>query len=326
MRRLFVRGQCRAYPNRQLASVTLHPRRDNRPSCTSSRHVDTSSRRPYHGVRITRSLMPLDHFSKPVSTYVPRCGQPLRGDLRPVGLRWLSILCGFVVLATAVTAQKLDELKPQGYVNDFAGVLSQSTKNQLTALCKEVDQKAQAQISIVTIKTLNGQPAQAFTHDLFVKWGVGPKQKDRGVMVLLAVDDRKYWTEVGYGLEPILPDGRVGGFGREAVPYLRQQNYNAAVLLMTQRVADVIAQDRGVTLATLSRGAGAQSAARSHPSAGGILALMALIFVVVTVLGPFFLAMFGPTRPTGRGSRWIGGPPIGGGWGGPFGGGGWGGG
>ena len=285
MRRLFVRGQCRAYPNRQLASVTLHPRRDNRPSCTSSRHVDTSSRRPYHGVRITRSLMPLDHFSKPVCTYVPRSGQPLRGDPRAVALRCLSILFAIVVLATAVTAQKLDELKPQGYVNDFAGVLSQSAKNQLSALCAEVDQKAQAQIAVVIVKSLEGRPLEDYSVALATRWGIGPKQKARGVMILLAVQDRVDRFEVGYGLEPILPDGRVGGFGREAVPYLRAGNYDAAVLLMTRRVADVIAQDRGITLAGGSPSRAGRRADSKHDSPASVIAVIIFLVVLLTFIG-----------------------------------------
>ena len=67
-------------------------------------------------------------------------------------------------------------------------------------------------------------------------------------MILWSPGDRKYFTLVGYGLEPILPDGKVGGFGREAVPLLKAGSNDAAMLLLTRRVADVIAQDSGVTL------------------------------------------------------------------------------
>jgi len=145
-------------------------------------------------------------------------------------------------------AQAPNQLKPRGYVNDFANVLSPSAKEQLTALCAEVDEKAHAQIAVVTVKSLDGRPIEDFSIDLATQWGIGPRKSDRGILILLAVDDRQYKFEVGYGLEPILPDGKVGGFGREAVPYLRDRNYDAAVLLMTRRVAEVIAADRGVTL------------------------------------------------------------------------------
>ena len=66
-------------------------------------------------------------------------------------------------VSSVAHAEKTDQLKPQGYVNDFAGVLSPSAKAQLTALCTEVDQKANAQIAVVTVKSLDGQPVEDFT-------------------------------------------------------------------------------------------------------------------------------------------------------------------
>ncbi len=132
-------------------------------------------------------------------------------------------------------------LKVKNYVSDFANVLSPAARDQLNALAAEVDRKADAQIAAVTVKTLDGKPIEDYSIDLATRLGVGPKASNRGVLILLSVDDHQYRIEVGYGLEGILPDGRVGGFGREAVPYLRENNYDAALQLMTRRVADVIA-------------------------------------------------------------------------------------
>jgi uncharacterized protein len=179
------------------------------------------------------------------------------------------------------------QYKPQGYVNDFANVLSQPARDQLTTLCAEVDQKAHAQIALVTVPTTNGQPIEDYTFDLATKWGVGPKQSNRGVLILFAVNDHKYWIQVGYGLEPILPDGKVGSFGREAVPILRQGNYDAAALLMTRRIADVIAQDAGVTLT-----AEPQEMRFSHrPQQEHTLSGPATLLLVLFVLGIIYLMM-----------------------------------
>src|SRR6266481_7267293 len=127
-------------------------------------------------------------------------------------LLFLLILC-----VPAANAEQVKNLKPQGYVNDFAGVLSAQAKDKLTALCAEVDQKAKAQIAVVTVSSLEGEPVEQFSIDLAMQWGVGPKQQSRGVLILMAPNDRKYRVEVGYAVEAILPDGRVGGFGREMV-------------------------------------------------------------------------------------------------------------
>jgi len=212
---------------------------------------------------------------------------------------------------------------------DTAGVLSQSARDQLTTLCAEVDQKTQAQIAVVTVKSLDGRSIEDYSVDLATRLGIGPKKSDRGVLILVATDDHKYWTSVGYGLEPILPDGKVGTFGREAVPYFRDNNYDAALLLLTRRVADVIAADRGIQLTGALPPAPPQNQGRTGP--GQIIGLLFAIFI-------FFLFLRGMGGGgTGRGSGWWIWPLIGasmsrgrgwsgGGFGGGFGGGGGGGG
>src|ERR1017187_6462482 len=123
--------------------------------------------------------------------------------------------------AVWVVAEPIASLRPTNCVNDFAGILDAATQARLNALCQQVDQKAHAQIAVVTVKSVDGQDVVSYAVALYQKWGIGAKGKDRGVLILLATDDHKYWTTVGYGLEGILPDGKVGGFGRDMVPQLR---------------------------------------------------------------------------------------------------------
>jgi uncharacterized protein len=240
----------------------------------------------------------------------------------------LFILFVLALGATHVHSEQVKNLKPQGYVNDFAGVLSAPAKDKLTALCREVDQKAKAQIAIVTVSSLEGESIEQFANELFTQWGVGPKQSARGVMILLAPNDRKDRVEVGYGLEPILPDGKVGGFEREAVPFLRQGDYSSAVLLITQRVAAVIAVDQNVALDTLSGAAPSPSEPNDQflPMSSIVRLLFIVIFLFFPISGFFLRLLFGGlTGPRRRGGGWgMGGPWYGGG--GSWGGGGFGGG
>jgi uncharacterized protein len=206
----------------------------------------------------------------------------------------------WIVLAAAiwVGAEPIASLRPTNYVNDFARVLDASTQAQLNALCQQVDQKAQAQIAVATVKSLDGQDAVSYAVALYQKWGIGAKGKDRGVLILLATQDRKYWTAVGYGLEPILPDGKVGGFGREMVPLLRSGDYAGAVTLMTARVASVIAQDAGVTLDNQPRLATPRQQPVSGGGPGGAALFFFLLFIVILILRTIFRGG-GPGR--GRG-------------------------
>jgi len=242
--------------------------------------------------------------------------------LRSCPLRLLILLLAVIPVAAA-HAEQWKRLNPQGYVNDFADVLNATTVEKLTEVSTEVDQKAKAQIAVVTIKTLEGDPVEDFANHLFQKWGVGHKATDRGVMVLLATEDHKYWTEVGYGLEPILPDGKVGEFGRNMVPLLRQGDYNGAVLQMAGQIAEVIAQDSHVSLDSLANFHAATPAAPEgevhevHLTKGQIALFFFIFLFGIPIL--FWLLFLGRG---GRGGGWGGGGFGGGGGGfGGFGGG-----
>jgi uncharacterized protein len=226
------------------------------------------------------------------------------------------VAVSMLVLAFALGAEPVSQLNPTNYVNDFAHVLDQNTIQQLDNVCQQIDQKAHAQIAVVTVKSLDGSDVESYSVALFKKWGIGSKSTDHGVLILLATEDRKYRIEVGYGLEPILPDGKAGGFGREAVPLLKQNDYSGAVSLMTVRVANVIAQDAGVQLT------GDQPSVpetRGQPDTGmpigGIIVLV--IIGLILLLTPFGRLLLWSMLLGGRGGGgYSGGGGFGGGGGG----------
>ncbi len=155
-------------------------------------------------------------------------------------------------------------------------------------LCRQIDEKAHAQIALVTINSLDGSDVESYAVDLFKKWGIGSKSTNRGVLILYAIRDHRARIEVGYGLEPILPDGKVGGFQREAIPLMRSGNYNQALLLVTSRVADVIASDAGIQLTNSQPRAPTQP----EPQAGGGLSIGGIIGIIVVIL----IILFTPLR------------------------------
>ena len=187
-------------------------------------------------------------------------------------------------LGSAAKTESVSELKPTGYVNDFAHVLDPQTSAQIEDICTQVDQKAHAQIAVVTINSLDGADIESFAVDLFKKWGIGAKSTDHGVLILYAIQDRRARIEVGYGLEPILPDGKVGGFQREAIPYMQSHDYNQALLLVTSRVAKAIATDAGVQLTNAQPRAPTRHVQRPDTgiSFGGII-LIIVIFIIILV-------------------------------------------
>lgn len=137
---------------------------------------------------------------------------------------------------------------PAAYVDDYAGVLSAGARADTEAMCRQVHDRTKAQIFVVTVNTLEGESVDQFANELFHQWKIGEKKTDRGLLLLFAIDDHKRRIEVGYGLEGILNDAKVGDIGREMVPALRAKNYDEAIEVGVQEVAKVIATDAGVAI------------------------------------------------------------------------------
>jgi uncharacterized protein len=242
----------------------------------------------------------------------------------------------FVLPAFCAGAQSVDSLpKPTDYVSDNAHVLSADAIAKLDSLCAQLDHSAaNSQIAIVTVQTMNGDDAADYANQLEDKWKIGKKGTDKGVLVLLAVGDHKYRIDVGYGLEGILNDAKIGDIGRGMIPYLRSSDYDSAITSAVGQVANVIAADANVTLTNEPVLPAAEPPPqREHGSGFGkvILILILLLFfgggsIFRMLLGYGLLSsIFGGGGRGNWGGGGFGGGGFGGG-GGGFGGGGGGGG
>jgi len=160
----------------------------------------------------------------------------------------MAAMLPLAAFATVAFALDTSKLKPTGYVNDFAHALDARSAQALEAYCAALEQATGAQMAIVLVNTLDDEPVEDAANRLFREWGIGKKGKDEGVLYLLAVRDHRQRIEVGYGLEPILPDGFVGGVMRGISPILRQGNYGGALLAAAQQMGSRVAQAKGVAL------------------------------------------------------------------------------
>ena len=259
----------------------------------------------------------------------------MKACFRCSGILFRLILAGVLVSsASFLLAERVEDLpKPTDYVSDFAHVLSPEAIARIDSLCGQLDHsQANAQVAVVTVRTLDGDDAADWASRLEDKWKMGKKGSDRGVLILLAVQDHKRRIDVGYGLEGILPDGKVGDIGREMVPYLRRNDFNNAVLLAVGEIGQVIAQDAHVTLQDTEQGVqleqpGPHVVHRSSPLGGLILLIILMVFFggfwVVRLLFGFGLLSSLLGGGPWRGGGWGGGSwGSGGGWGGGGGGGG----
>jgi uncharacterized protein len=236
----------------------------------------------------------------------------------------------------AALALDTSKLQPTGYVNDFAHALDAGSARTLEAYCTNVERVTGAQMAIVLVDSLDDEPIEDVANRLYRQWGVGKKGKDEGILLLLAVKDHKQRAEIGYGLEPVIPDAYAGEVLRGIRPILRQGNYGGALLAAAQQFGSRIAQEKGVALdPAQTRG---QPVPRGETnSGGGFFGIVIGIIIVILILrmlsgggggggGTGFLAgmilgnLMGGGRRGGWGGGGFGGYDGGGGGGGGFGG------
>ena len=211
----------------------------------------------------------------------------------------------------------------QGFVSDFAGVIDQPTRQQLTNLIRELQEKTSAEIAVVTVETT--QPLTVFDYALKIAetWKPGAKGKDNGVVFLVATKDRKVRIATGYGVEGMLPDGKIGAIqDTDIVPYFKRGDYSQGILAGTQALAREIAKEYGVSLTGLPspRGRSQDAEPVNFPTLLIILFIILFIFSTLSRSGGLPYSRYGQRRGRYDGGGYGGGGFGGGGFGGSGGG------
>ncbi|WP_017303658.1 TPM domain-containing protein [Spirulina subsalsa] len=129
-----------------------------------------------------------------------------------------------------------------GWVTDMANVIDSATEAQLNQIITELEAKNGAEIAVVTIPQTNELlTPKDFATQLFNLWGIGKVGQDNGILFLTSVGDRRVEIETGYGIEGILPDGRVGRIlDDHVVPYFRNDDFNQGILEGTKALIEVL--------------------------------------------------------------------------------------
>src|SRR6266576_2143688 len=157
-----------------------------------------------------------------------------------------------IVSASGKTAQS-PLPPPTGYVNDYANVIDKATKQRLETTLANLDHQQQIQFAVVTIDTTGGQ--EIFDYSLAVArgWGIGAKDAQKpSLLLLVAIKDRKYYTQVSRHLEGELPDGLVGQIQREQlVPAFKAGQYGQGLADTVETYITTVAQKKGFSTDTI---------------------------------------------------------------------------
>jgi uncharacterized protein len=217
-------------------------------------------------------------------------------------------------LIVSAPARGLEVPPLRGRINDYAGVMSSDQVRALDSQLARFEQDTGHQIAVLTIPTLDGEDIEGFSIRVAENWKIGKKGFDNGVILLVAVKDRKLRLEVGYGLEGVLPDAIAKRITSDyIVPRFRAQDYAGGIIAGIDAVQKVIKSEPLP-----------ESARKPNPTRQSDFNSLAMIIITLAIFALMAFSSANRRRNqmwSGRGRRY---PPIY--WGGGFGGGGFGGG
>jgi uncharacterized protein len=236
---------------------------------------------------------------------------------RPKPPALLAVVC--LLLAGAAAAARAQESpraysesplpRPTGYVNDHANVIDAATKQRLESLLTELKTAGNIEFAVVTVPTTGDTPIFDYTLSVARGWGIGAKEsQSKGAILVVAVNDRKYFMQVSRHLEGDLPDGLIGEILRQKLPpRFRSGDYAGGIADAVQTFAATLAQKQGFTLS----GAGQEQAYRppvrqtreprtNVTRRGGRWSIGTVCCLVVVVI---FVLLIAAGRGGGRGGR-----------------------
>jgi len=201
-----------------------------------------------------------------------------------------------------VFADKFPSPTSYKYINDYVGVVNQEYVQKIISIGKELEEKTTAQVTAVVVKSLEGLSVEEYAVELFRKWGIGQKDKDNGVLLLVAIEDREMRIEVGYGLEGAIPDGKAGRIRDEyIIPYFKQGDYSKGVYYGYLALANEVAKEYNIELA-FDVTAELPKNSSDNISIEEVVFIIILIIVLFSIFSRRGIRYIGPRGPMGPGS------------------------
>jgi uncharacterized protein len=195
---------------------------------------------------------------------------------------WLLIGASCAVAQTAQSPLP----KPTGYVNDYAAVVDAPTKSRMEQTLANLDRQQQIQFAVVTINTTGGQSIFDYSVAVARGWGLGSKDTNKpSLLLLVAINDRTYYTQVSRHLEGDLPDGLVGQIQRESLlPAFRESQYGKGLSDTVNQYIATVAEKRGFSTDTIFAPGGTVPPRHPVRKTNSWLPVIAIIAIIVIFL------------------------------------------
>lgn len=208
---------------------------------------------------------------------------------RSILLATFLILLIFTNLASAIT---LPDYSGDIYVQDFAEIISPELEADIRGISRSLEDQTKAQISIVTIESLEANDIETYANELFREWEIGDQEEENGVLLLITNKEKKFRLEIGYGLEGRINDAKAGDILRAAAPSFEAGNIDQGVKTIYESLIREISEEYGIDMNQLNIGPvpEAESGETKLPFWAKIL--IAIVFIYLAIFHPDLLMMF----------------------------------
>ena len=171
--------------------------------------------------------------------------------------------------------------KPTGFLNDRAGILDADEKTAIESKLKAWKESTSNEFAVLIVNSTDGESHQAYSFRVAEEWAIGDKEKDNGILLLIAIKDRKFYMQVGEGLEGVLPDAKVGQLINNILPsHFRSGDYAGGIDQVIAKTIGIVAGEYTVNQAV---GSSSQSAGGGGPPAWLIITIIAIIVIIFLI-------------------------------------------
>jgi uncharacterized protein len=164
-------------------------------------------------------------------------------------LHFFLVFIAFFLIEGHALAEEIQIPAPVGdiYVQDFANLLNEQERTELRSIGRSIEDQTTAQIAVLTIDSIGDRPIEEYANEAFRQYGIGSKEENNGVLLVLSMNERQVRIEVGYGLEGRLPDGKAGRILDEVtIPFLQSQQPNSAITETYKVLANEVLAEYGI--------------------------------------------------------------------------------
>lgn len=201
----------------------------------------------------------------------------------------LALMLTVLLIITSTVAYGLNIDLPdptrEFYVNDFAGLMSEESKDNILKVNLNYENTVEKpQIAVVTVKNMQGMDENTYAVKLFEEWKIGNKDYDNGVLILLALEERRVKIEVGYGLEGAITDSKAGRIMDNSMDYLSEGDYSTGLENIFYSVAVEINNEYGYNNDDIFGDIDVENSYEESPSDyGALIRLIVLIIIIIII-------------------------------------------